>query len=70
MWTTAPMLDKAISLIKIYGFRYITIFQNWVKLKNGKPAKVRSSYAYGSTEILLWAERGRTRDIKTPDVVD
>ena len=26
MWTTGPMLDKAKSLIKIYGFRYITIF--------------------------------------------
>ena len=26
IWTTAPMLDKAISLLKIYGYRYITIF--------------------------------------------
>lgn len=26
MWATGPMLDKAISLIKGYGFRYVTVF--------------------------------------------
>lgn len=69
MWVTAPMLDKGISLIKSYGYRYITIFQNWIKLKKGEPAKIRSGYAHGSTELLLWAEKGRVKDLKTPDVV-
>ena len=26
LWTIAPMLDKAMSLLKIYGFYYITNF--------------------------------------------
>ena len=26
LWIIAPMLDKAMSLMKIYGFWYITLF--------------------------------------------
>ena len=26
MWATAPMLDKAISLVKLFGFRHVTVF--------------------------------------------
>ena len=60
MWATAPMLDKAISLVKLFGFRHVTVFQNWIKLQNGEPAKIKSSYSDASSEFLLWAEKGRT----------
>ena len=40
------MLDKAIALMKTWG------------------------YSYGSSEFLLWGEKGRTKDLKTPDTAD
>lgn len=69
-WATGPMLDKAISLMKINGYRYITVFQNWIKERDGKPARIKSGYSYASSEFLLWGEKGRTKDLKTPDAVD
>ena len=38
MWTTSPMVYKAIDLIKNYGFYYKTILSIWVKLdEKGQP---------------------------------
>ena len=59
-WATGPMLDKAISLLKSYGFRYVTVFQNWIKTKGGKIVKTPSNYSNASSEFLLWSEKGRT----------
>ena len=64
------MLEKAFQLIRVYGFRYTTVFQNWIKLQNGKPAKIKSGYSNASSEFLLWAEKARNNDIKTPDQVE
>lgn len=60
MWTTGPMMDKAVSLLKIYGFRYVTVFLNWIKEREGKPAQIKGGYSYASSEFLLWGEKGRT----------
>ena len=60
MWVTAPMIDKAMSLLKIYGFHYVIIFQNWIKLQVGEPAKIKSNYSHATFEFLFWSEKGRT----------
>ena len=38
-------------------------------MRNGKLAKLLGNYSTPNTELLLWAEKGRTVDLRTPDVV-
>lgn len=66
VWTTGPMKDKAINLIKHWGFTYQTSFLVWNKMKNKKFNKskkkkrhvLKGKFSNPSTEELLIATRG------------
>ena len=65
MWVTSPMMDRALKLIKSYGFTYKTIFLCWVKHKGGKPVSLPGSYSRSCTEYLLIATKGNVRQFIT-----
>lgn len=62
MWTTAPMIEKALELIKKWGFTYRTFGFVWVK-KN-KKANTNfwgcGYYTRSNVEVVLLATKGKT----------
>lgn len=60
MWVTAPMMQRAMPLFKAWGFKYKTIFVNWVKtFQNGNPVCNMGSYTRSCSEFLLLGVRGK-----------
>ena len=59
LWTSNPMLPKAISLIEHWGFEYKTVFKVWRKVNNdGSNVMVPGWWSRSSTELLLVATKG------------
>ena len=60
MWATGPKLDAAVHLMEQWGFRYVTIFFNWIKVtKEGKPVTGLGHYTRSSSELCLLGVRGK-----------
>jgi N6-adenosine-specific RNA methylase IME4 len=60
MWITAPLLDRCGEILRAWGFRYKTLFQNWIKLnKDGTPFMGMGYYSRSNAEFLLLATRGK-----------
>jgi len=59
LWTTDGRLDKAIEVMKAWGFEYVTVAFVWVKLTNGKPVVIVSPWFMKSTELCLFGTKGR-----------
>jgi len=59
----APYRDLPVAISKVipsWGFEYKTVGFNWLKLTSrGNPAKVMGYYFFNSTELCLFATRGR-----------
>jgi N6-adenosine-specific RNA methylase IME4 len=55
LWTTAPTLEESLSVLKAWGFRYVTNVV-WVKDKTGLGYWVRNQH-----ELLIIAVRGNMR---------
>ena len=59
MWVTNPLLDKALDLIKAWGFQYKTVFKVWCKrAANGNTISGCGWWSRPSTEMVLVATRG------------
>jgi len=61
MWVTGPFMLEGIRLMKSWGFRYVTISFNWIKLnkKNGKPFMGMGHYTRSNAEYVLLGTRGK-----------
>ena len=61
LWVPYRDLPVAINkVIPSWGFEYKTVGFNWVKLTNrGNPIKVMGYYFFNSTELCLFATRGK-----------
>ena len=59
LWTSNPMLPKAIALIEHWGFVYKTVFKVWRKVNNdGSNVMVPGWWSRSSTELLIVATKG------------
>jgi len=59
LWTSNPMLPKAIGLIEHWGFKFKTVFKVWRKVNNdGSNVMVPGWWSRSSTELLLVATKG------------
>lgn len=59
LWTSNPILPKAIALMEAWGFEYKTVFKCWRKCnKNGSPVCVPGWWSRSSTELLLVGAKG------------
>jgi site-specific DNA-methyltransferase (adenine-specific) len=59
LWTSNPMLPKAIALIEHWGFVYKTVFKVWRKVnKDGSNVMVPGWWSRSSTELLIVATKG------------
>ena len=59
LWTSNPMLPKAISLIDTWGFVYKTVYKVWRKVNNdGTNVMVPGWWSRSSTELLIVATVG------------
>jgi site-specific DNA-methyltransferase (adenine-specific) len=59
LWTSNPMLPKAITLIQSWGFQYKTVFKVWRKVNaDGSNVMVPGWWSRSSTELLLVATKG------------
>lgn len=65
MWTTMPMLQEALEVIKAWGFKYITCAFCWVK-QNPKGVGIYSGLGHwtnGNAELCLFAKKGSPKRI-------
>lgn len=59
LWVTNPLLDKALELIKAWGFEYKTVFKVWCKrAASGNTISGCGWWSRPSTEMVLVAARG------------
>ena len=70
MWTTGPMMKKAVDLMGCWGFEYRTVFTVWDKLN---PVKLNSVthpgyYSLSSCEFLLVGMKGKLCNLKSKPV--
>ena len=70
MWTTGPMMKKAVNLMGCWGFEYRTVFTVWDKLN---PVKLNSVthpgyYSLSSCEFLLVGMKGKLCNLKSKPV--
>ncbi len=64
LWTTAPFLGEAFTLIKNWGFVYRTLAFNWIKTtKNGKLFFGMGNYTRSNSELCLLATKGKMKVI-------
>ncbi|HDR1937967.1 TPA: MT-A70 family methyltransferase [Pasteurella multocida] len=64
MWVTFPILDKALEVIKAWGFKYKTIGFNWVKTNKKQTDKYFfgcGNWTRANSEICLIATRGKPK---------
>jgi len=60
LWVTDGHLDDGITVMKSWGFKYITVGFVWVKIfKSGKPVKIETPWFLKTTELCLFGTRGR-----------
>ncbi|MGD9616519.1 MAG: MT-A70 family methyltransferase [Alphaproteobacteria bacterium] len=66
LWTTDPLLDKAMEVIREWGFTYKTVGFCWAKLKKPAPSFTQTDFFTGlgfwtraNPESCLLATRGR-----------
>ena len=63
LWITSPMLDVGLELLKLWGFKFTTVFLVWTKTYKHKTETPRCGmgfYTRISCEFLLLAKRGKT----------
>ena len=60
LWTSNPLLDDAMILMKAWGFKFKTVYKVWKKrnAKSGTPAVTPGYWSLSSTELLLVGTRG------------
>lgn len=64
MWTTYPMMDEAIGLIKTWGFNYKTVAFTWIKKTvKGKDHFGMGHWTRANPEIVLLGIRGKPKVI-------
>ena len=61
IWTTYPMTEEVIRVIKAWGFKFKSIGFQWIKLnkKNGKPFFGLGRWTRGNTEPCYIATKGK-----------
>jgi N6-adenosine-specific RNA methylase IME4 len=64
LWTTGPMLEDAMSVMRAWGFSYRTMAFVWHKLtKHGKERATLGRWTMGSTEFVLFGRRGKIKPV-------
>lgn len=64
LWTTDPYLEKAMGVIRAWGFKYKTVAFTWVKANNdGKPWTGMGYWTRANPEMCLLATRGHPKRI-------
>jgi N6-adenosine-specific RNA methylase IME4 len=60
LWTSNPLLDDALQLMKAWGFKFKTVYKVWTKrnVVSGTPAITPGYWSLSSTELLLVGTRG------------
>lgn len=59
MWVTDAHIEEALSLLKAWGFRYVTIAFIWAKQsKNGKQISNLGAWTMKNCEICLFGTKG------------
>ena len=65
LWTTDAHLERALSIMKTWGFKYATIAFSWNKKeKSGKQVCYYGYWTMKGTEICLLGRRGKPKPIK------
>ena len=61
LWTTGPMMDHAVKLMRAWGFEYKTVLFVWVKTRQTSDAPVlgQGFYTRSSCEYILLGIRGQ-----------
>lgn len=68
LWATAPHLEKAMSVIRAFGFRYVS-FVPWIKMKRDTAPKRGIGYhSMSCCEPLLIGKRGKGCPVKRGDL--
>ena len=68
LWTTAPKMKEALELLDAWGFRFITIFMNWVKTRDGEVKGPRLGYYTRQVvEYVLMGVRGGALKFRVPN---
>src|SRR3546814_5017199 len=84
MWVTDPTLDQGIELLKHWGFTYVTVAFQWVKLNKSvgdrrdvnldKDVLMSTGYySRANIEIVLMGSTGKptlTPGLVTPEAID
>ena len=66
LWTSNPLLPKAIDLMQSWGYEFKTVFKVWRKTyQDGSPVCVPGWWSRSSTELLLVGARGSPLKNKT-----
>lgn len=70
LWATFPCLKEAMQVINAWGFKYVTIGFNWVKLnQDGTPFFGIGYYTKSNSEICLIGRKGRADNLVISDRV-
>ena len=65
MWATGPKMLEAFEVMRAWGFRYVCIFFNWVKVSKKGTARVcMANYTLPASEFCLLGVRGKTQWMK------
>ena len=65
MWATMPLLQEALDVIDVWGFKYVTCAFTWVKL-NPSGKGIYSGLGHwtnGNAELCLFAKRGKPKRV-------
>ena len=64
IWVTFPKLVEGLSVIKAWGFRYVTVAFSWFKTtKDGKPFFGVGYYSKSNSEIALLGIKGKMKPV-------
>lgn len=62
LWTTFPMINEALQVMKAWGFEYKTVAFTWVKKnRNGTNFMGMGWYTRANAEICLLGKRGKPK---------
>ena len=69
MWCTPTHLSQAMRVMESWGFKYMTMFCNWVKVtKTGVPCRGLGKYTRQCVEFVLMGYRGSVSRYKKPKI--
>ena len=64
LWVTGPKLPEAIELMKAWGFKYLTVAFNWIKInRDGSLRTGLGHYSRSCSEFVLLGKKGSIKRV-------